>query len=151
MMEIETFLMKPNHQCYLSQWGQWVYGAQSWKQGRLLCESMFVPINKWTLTLLNDGKRSFSYETKASMSFILMRTMSLWWPIVKRKEIIMCTHFCPSWPMNFNSKNWWKEKPFLCNKTINVIYPNAGYEFMVPNHEQKGVCESMFVPIDKWL
>ena len=29
MMEREAFLMKPKHQCNLSQWGEWVYGAQS--------------------------------------------------------------------------------------------------------------------------
>ena len=30
----------------LSQWGQWVYGAQSGKERWLLCESMFILIYK---------------------------------------------------------------------------------------------------------
>ena len=66
-MEREAFLMKSKHQCHSSQYRKCVYGALLWKQRRLLCESMFVPINKWTLTLKNNGKKSFSYGTKASM------------------------------------------------------------------------------------
>ena len=34
---------------------------------RLLCESMFIPIDKRTLILKNSGKWSFSYESKASI------------------------------------------------------------------------------------
>ena len=62
---------------HLSQWRKCVYGAQSWREWRLLCESMFVPIDKQNLSQKNGGKRSFSYEIKASMSFILMSRMSL--------------------------------------------------------------------------
>ena len=76
MMEREPFLMKPKHQCHSSQWGEWVYGPQSWKEWRLLDESMFALIDKWILTLKNGGKRSFYYETKASMSFVTIRRMS---------------------------------------------------------------------------
>ena len=70
MVEWKAFLTKPNHQCHSSQWGEWVCGAQPWKESWLLCESMFVPIGKQTLTLKNDGKKSFSSKTKASVSFI---------------------------------------------------------------------------------
>ena len=48
--------------------------------------------------------RSFSYETKASISLIPMRRMCLWCPIMKRKEIIMWIHVYPNWNTNFNSK-----------------------------------------------
>ena len=27
MVGIEVCLMKPKHECHLSQWGEWVYGA----------------------------------------------------------------------------------------------------------------------------
>ena len=40
MIESETFLTKPKYQCNLSQWGEWVYDAQSWKESRVLSESM---------------------------------------------------------------------------------------------------------------
>ena len=62
-MGIEVYAMKPKYQCHFSQWEEWVYGAQSWKEKRLLCEFVFVLIGKWTLILKNGTKRSFYYET----------------------------------------------------------------------------------------
>ena len=73
--------------------------AQSWKERRLLCESVFVAIDKWTLILKSGGKKSVSYETKASMSFIPISRMSLWCPVMKRKEIIMWISVSPTWRM----------------------------------------------------
>ena len=64
MMERQAFLMKAKHQCHLSQQGEWVCLTQSWKERRLQYKFVFVPIDEWTLTLKNDGKISFSYETK---------------------------------------------------------------------------------------
>ena len=128
-MERKAFPMKPKHQYHLFQWGEWVYLAQIWKERRLLCEFVFVLIDKWTLILKNDGKKSFCYETKASMSFILMRRMSLWCPIMKRKKITMWICFCPNLWININSKKSWKEKLFLWNQSNNVFYPNEENEF----------------------
>ena len=67
MVGRKSFLTELKHQCHLFYWGEKVYGAHSWKDKRLLCESIFVPINKWTLTLKNGMIRSFSYEPKASI------------------------------------------------------------------------------------
>ena len=53
----------------------------------------------------NDGKGSLTYETKASMSFIPMRRMSLGCLIMKRKSIAMGIHVCPNWQINLNNKN----------------------------------------------
>ena len=50
------------------------------------------------------NKRSFYYETKASISLIPKRRMCLWCLITKRKEIIMWIDVYPNWNMNFNSK-----------------------------------------------
>ena len=86
MVERKNFLMKPKHQCHLQQWEECVYGAQSWKEKRLLCASMFITINEWTLI----------------------------------------------------PKNYWKEKIFLWNQSVNAIYPNKENVFTVPNHERKG-------------
>ena len=36
---------------HLSQWEEWICGAQSLTERRLLCESVFIPIEKWTLNL----------------------------------------------------------------------------------------------------
>ena len=53
----------------------------------------------------NGIKRSFSYKTKSSISFIPMRRIWLWCPIMKWKKIIMWIRVSPNWKMNFNSKN----------------------------------------------
>ena len=50
------------------------------------------------------NKRSFSYETKASISLIPKRRMCLWHPMTKKKVIIMWIHVYPNWNTNFNSK-----------------------------------------------
>ena len=74
------------------------------KKWRLLCEPVFVLTGKLTLTLEKDRKRSFSYKTKASISFIPVTRISLWSLIMNRKEIIMWIHACPNSQTNFNSK-----------------------------------------------
>ena len=58
------------------------------KRKGLLCESLFFLIERRTLILKDGQKKSFSYETKAIMSLNPKRRMSLWFPIMKRKEII---------------------------------------------------------------
>ena len=67
MVGSNVFVMKPKHQYHLCQWEECVYGAQSWKERRLSCESMIIPIDKWTLILKKGGKSSFSYEIKATI------------------------------------------------------------------------------------
>ena len=51
MVKKEAFLMKPKHQCHLSQLGEYVYGSSSWKERRLLCESMLIQIERHTSIL----------------------------------------------------------------------------------------------------
>ena len=51
MIDREVFLMKPKHQTHLSEQGECVYDAQLWKENRLLCESMFSPIERCTSIL----------------------------------------------------------------------------------------------------
>ena len=46
MVESEVFLMKLMYQNHLSQQGECVYSAQSRKEIRLLCESMFILIER---------------------------------------------------------------------------------------------------------
>ena len=95
MIEKKTFLMKPKHHYHLSQWGECVYNAQSRMKRRLLHVSMFVLIDRQTLTLGKRWKEKIFLWTKASMSRIVMRRVCLWCPIKKRKEIIMCIDVCP--------------------------------------------------------
>ena len=64
MVEKKAFILKPKHQCHSSQWVEFVYGAQSWKKRRFLCESVFVPTNKWTLTLKIMATKAFLMKPK---------------------------------------------------------------------------------------
>ena len=66
---------------------------------------MFIQIDQRTLILKNGGNKGFSYETKASMSFVLMMRISLWSLIMKRKGIIILICTCPNSQMDFNSRN----------------------------------------------
>ena len=63
----------------------------------------FYPNWKTNFNSNNGNKRSFSYETNASISFILSRRMCLWCPILKRKEIIIWIHVYPNWKTDFSS------------------------------------------------
>ena len=62
------------------------------------------PNSKTNFNSKNSGNRSFSYETKASISFIPTRRMCSWRPIMKRKEIIIWIHVYLNSKMNLNSK-----------------------------------------------
>ena len=74
------------------------------KRKEIITWSMFIPVDKRTLIIKNGRIWGFSYETEASISFILMRRMCLWCPFMKRKGIIMWIHNYPNWQMSFNSK-----------------------------------------------
>ena len=56
---------------------------------------MFVLTDRQSLILKVGKKKNFSYETKAPMSFIPIRRISLWCPIFKRKETICEPVFVP--------------------------------------------------------
>ena len=44
---------------HLSQWVERICGAQSLKKKRLLCEFMFIPVERWNLILKNVEKEVF--------------------------------------------------------------------------------------------
>ena len=60
----EVILMKPKHQYHLSEREECVYDAQSWKERRLLCESTFIPIERWTSILKMAIKEVFLMKPK---------------------------------------------------------------------------------------
>ena len=66
MIEREVFLMKSKDQYHLSEQREWIYSAQSLKERRLLCGSMFIQLKNE-----NSRNRCFSYETKASIHLSL--------------------------------------------------------------------------------
>ena len=69
MVEREVFHMKPKHQYHLSQLGQYVYGAQSQNERRLLCESVFIPTEKWTLIPKLVEKEVFLMKPKHQFTY----------------------------------------------------------------------------------
>ena len=64
MKERKAFLMESKHQCHLSQREEWMYGTQLRKKMRLLSKSMFIPIDKWALTLKMMEKKAFLIKPK---------------------------------------------------------------------------------------
>ena len=67
-----------------------------------------------------------------------------------KKEIIHTSMIVTFDEITLIPKKWWKEKLFLSNQSIIVIYPYKETVFMVPNHEKKRrlICESVFVQIN---
>ena len=64
MVEKQVPLMKSKHQNHLSQLRECEYGAQTWKERRLLCESMFIPTERWTWILKVVEKQVFLMKPK---------------------------------------------------------------------------------------
>ena len=62
IIESDVFLMKPKHRNHLSQQGERAYNAQSWKEMRLSCESVFIPIERRTSILKWLKNKFFSWN-----------------------------------------------------------------------------------------
>ena len=65
----EVFLMKLKHQYHLSQWGEWIGGAQSIKERRLSCEFIFIPIEKRTSILKMVERKTFLMKQNISIIY----------------------------------------------------------------------------------
>ena len=88
------------------------------------------------------NKRSFSFDTKASISLIPTRRMCLWYPIMKRKEIIMWIHVYPNWKTYFNSKIG--NKRSFSSEWGERVYDGQSWT------ERRLLCESTFIAIEIW-
>ena len=113
MVEKKAFLLKPKHQCHLSQRAEWVYRAQSWKEKRLLCESVFVPIDKQTLTIKNDGKERFLMKAKHQYHLSQWRECVYGTQSQKERRLLSESVFDPIDKWTLTLKKWWKEKRLL--------------------------------------
>ena len=92
------------------------------KQKRLLCESVFILIDRWTLILKKWGSKFFLWNQSIN-SFIPMRRMNLQCPINKRNEIIMRIWVYPNWKAIFNSKNGRKRSSSYETKALISFIP----------------------------
>ena len=106
----------------------WICGYSNWKIN-------FNSKNNW--------KRSFSDETKTSISFILMRRMCLWCPVLKKKRLLRES-------MSIQIDEW----TLILKKVEREVFPMKFIPkrricLWCPIMKRKGLlCESMFIPID---
>ena len=149
MVEKEVFLLKPGDQYHLSYWGECVYGAQSIKKDIIVWIYVY-PI--WQMNF--DSKKlwevKFFLWNQSINSFIPMRRMNLWSPIIKRKMIIMWIHVYPNWRTNFNCKNG-KKRSFPYETKVS-IYLSQWREWICGAQslkEERLLCESLFNQIDR--
>ena len=105
---------------------------------------------KYELQLWKGNKRSFSYDTKASISLIPMRRTCLWCLIVKWNEITMCIHVYPNWKAYFNSKIGNKRSfSFKTKASVSLISMRRMCLWCPIMKKKRGLlCESMFIPIE---
>ena len=97
----------------------------------------------------NGNKRSFSYETKASILLIPTKRMSLWFPIMKGKEIIMWIHIYPNWKTYFNSIIGNKKGFYYETKASISLIPRGERVYDAQSwKERRLLCEFMFIPIE---
>ena len=83
-----------------------------------------------------DGKKSFSYETNASMPFIPMKKMSLWCLIMNRR-LLCVSMFILIDGRTLILKKIAKGNTFLKKPRLQFTYPNKENEFTVPVVKRK--------------
>ena len=64
MVEKQVFLTNSNNENNLSQLRECECGTQTWKERGLLCESMFIPIERRTLILKMAEREAFLMKPK---------------------------------------------------------------------------------------
>ena len=85
------------------------------------------------------NKRSFYYETKASISLIPTIRMCFWCPIMKTKMIIIWIHVYPNWNMNFNSKIGNKKGFYYVTKASISLIPRRRMCLWCPIMKRKEI------------
>ena len=96
------------------------------------------------------NKKSFSYETKSSISLIPKRKMCLWCLIMKRNEIIMWIVVYPNWNTNFNSKIGNKGSFSYETKASISLIPKRRMCLWCPIMKRKEIVMwTMFIPMER--
>ena len=104
---------------------------------------------KMNLNSKNSRKTNFSYEIKASKSFIRMRRVRLLCPIMKRKKIMMWIYIYPNWKSNFNSENYKKRCFSFETKALISFIPMRRICLWCPIlKKMRLLCEFMFIPTE---
>ena len=97
----------------------------------------------------NGYKRSFSYESKASISFIPLKRLCWWCIITKTKDIIVWIQVYRNWKMKFNSKNSRRRGCFMKPKHQYHLsqWGECAYDAQSWN-ERRLLCESVSTQIN---
>ena len=99
----------------------------------------------------NRNKRSISYKTKASISFIPVRRMSLSCLILKIKEIIMWIRVCLNRQTYINYKNGRKRCfSYETKASISFILMRRRCLWCQIIKKRRLLCESTFNPTERW-
>ena len=98
----------------------------------------------------NGNKRSFSHQTKASISFIPIRRTCLGSSIMKWNEITMWIHVYPNLNTYFNSKIGNKSSFSYEIKALISLIPMGRTCLWCPIlNETRLLYESLFIPIER--
>ena len=97
------------------------------------------PTGKTNFNSKNGRKRSFYYETKASLSIIPMKRICLWFLIMKTSRLLHGSVFITIDIRTMILKNGGKWG-FSYETKDQFIYPYEENEFRVPNHWKKAYC-----------
>ena len=107
------------------------------------------PYWKMNFNSKNGRKKSFSYESKASISFIPMRRMNLWCPIIERKEIITWIQVYPIEKRTSILKMVEKEVLLLNPRQQNRLSQYEEWVYSAQSRkERRLLCESMFISME---
>ena len=106
-----SFFYETEASIHLFQWGERVYGAQSLKERRLLCKSMFIPLERWTLILkiverLENQGFNIIYPNEEN-AFMVANHENI-------RDYYLNSVY-PNWWTNFDSKKWWEMRIVLRN------------------------------------
>ena len=93
---------------HLSQRGEWSCGAQSIKESRLLCESMFIQIDRQIVILKMVEKEAFLMKPRHQHNFSQLGNYVYDSSSLKEKRSVFVQ--IDKWTLNMK---WWKEKFFL--------------------------------------
>ena len=139
------------NQCHLSQLVEQAYGAQSCKK-KIITWTYVYP-NWWRNLILKHGKKwSFSCKTKASMSFIPMKGIYLWFQSWNKRRLLHESIFILIDRLNLILKN--DRKWSFSYETKALIHLSEWGEWVYCAQswkEMRLLCESMFILIDDEL
>ena len=123
MVERKAFLAKSKHQYRVSQWDEHDWSAIT-KRTEINKSIQVCPISRWTLIIRKWWKEKLFLANQCINIVYPNEINMIGVSITKRMEIIKSIQVCPISRWTLIIRKWWKEKLFLPNQSINIVYPN---------------------------